>query len=319
MNLTEYHFQKIIDTAREPRVEIVKKFIELYCDEGYDLILQDAAEMLDVEPKWLINNFGDKFDYFIAPASATKSFTDYINDKMMEKLGLMPGQSVKEFLLISHIERRGYARKKIFINRKSFYEFLKENLNIAFELKQVAIPRALLYNLKDKDLDKVRDEMLLQFDLAKKSQNGTLTFKESKNTKVDDEQFESIIHAKMFSQKTLSTHHIKTKYENPYQAKKVGDKKFREWLLDVNITKVTFKQDKNERPVVRYFFESNECLDESLELLVDRNNHFKKENYVFNISIDMDYKEVKEKFLFYLNFLIDEGIINKPKDDKSNK
>ena len=82
---------------------------------------------------------------------------------------------------------------------------------------------------------------------------------------------------------------------------------------------MTFKQDKNERPVVRYLFESEEDLDESLRLLVDDNNEFKKENYIFNISIDMDYKEVKEKFLFYLNFLISEGIINKPKDDKSNK
>lgn len=319
MNQTEHHFQKIIDTAKEPEGEIVKKFIELYCEEGYDLILQDAAELLDVEPKWLIRSFGDKFDYIIPPAPSAKSFTDYVNSKMMDKLGRAPGESVKDFLFRSHTRRRGYARKKVFINRKSFYEFLKENLNIAFELKQVAIPRTLLYGLKDKDLDKVRDEMLLQFDLAKKSENGTLTFKESKNTKVDDEQFDSIIHSRMFSQKTLSTHQIKTKYENPYQAKRVGDKKFREWLLEVNIIKVTFKQDKNERPVVRYLFESEEDLDESLRLLVDDNNEFKKENYIFNISVDMDYKEVKDKFIFYLNFLISEGIINKPKDDKSNK
>lgn len=315
MNKTEHFFKEAID--KNDRDLIVKSFTDLYCNGGYDLILQDAAEILDVEPKWLIRNFGDKFDYIIPPTPGTKSFTDYIDDKMMIKLGREDGESMTDFLYRSHIRRRGYARKKVFINRKSFYAFLNGTLSVTLVLKQVAIPRADLYNLSNTQLDKVRDEMLLQLGYASKTENGNLVFNEQSGVRIDDEQFDSALEVKMLSQRTLSSGAIATRYENPYQSKRIGDKKFREWLMEVNVTKVTFKPDRNERPVVRYLFESTEELKESLNLLDDRGKKFRKENYVFNIPFDMDFKDVKSDFKYYLEFLIGEGIVKLPKNRKS--
>ena len=325
MERTDFFFKDLVDKG--DMAGILDKFTELYCEQGYDLLLQDAAQIIDVEPKWLIRSCKDKFDYIIPPAPATQSFTEFIEDKMMKKLGWDVSDSwdseykrisARHFLKGTHILRRGLARKKVFVNRESFYKFLNEELKISLDLKRVSIPRSELYNLKDSELDKVRDEVLVFFELAEFDAYGNIKLKEEKNVKFEDTEYLDIEDYRLFSQRTLSTSgQVRTVYENPLEAKKIGDKRFRDWLDEIDVAKVTLKKDGNERPIVRYLLPEMET---SIgELYAGRNNQVKKDNYVFNIDVDVNIAEAQEKFLFYLEFLILEGRIKLPNKETKAK
>lgn len=325
MERTDFFFKDLVDKG--DMAGILDKFTELYCEGGYDLLLQDAAQIIDVEPKWLIRSFKDKFDYIIPPAPATQSFTEFLEEKMMKKLGwdvndswnsYYKQKSASHFLKTTHILRRGLARKKVFVHRESFYRFLNEELKVLLNLKRVSIPRSELHNLKDSELDKVRDEVLVFFELAEFDPYGNIKLKEKKSVKFEETEYLDIEDYRLFSQRTLSTSgQVRTVYENPLEAKKIGDKRFRDWLDEIDVAKVVLKKDGNERPIVRYLLpDASESIG---ELYAGRSNQVKKDNYVFNIDVDVNIADAEEKFLFYLEFLIHEGRIKLPKKKETKE
>lgn len=328
MNKTDEFFKKLVDKkAKADRKEkweingkIIDKFAELYAERGYDMLIQDCAKLLDVQEKWLVRVFGHEFDYFIAPSPATTAFSqlnilDY--PKLSEKLGYVLRPELKDLALAtynkkwlkdSEEERVGLSRKRIFVNRDSFYRFMKKNLVVVNELKKIAIPREDLKNLSNAKLDKIKHEVFSQFGLGKVSSGGNFSFYETSGP-ITEEHFNVILTENLYAGKTIKEGFVGTTIEN-YLITKIHDTQLYRWLDKVEVTKITLKPVGNKAPVVRYLFPFN--INKELGLF-NPDNEFLKENYVFNIPSHMDKSEVIEKLLFYVNFLNDEGLIDKDK------
>lgn len=326
MNRTDEFFKKLVDKKAKAEgkeklklnEDIIDKFAELYAEEGYDMLIQECAKILDVEEKWLIRTFGHEFDYFIAPSPATTVFSqlNILNyPKLSEKLGYVPNPTLTGTILMLYNEgwlqtskdkRVGLSRKRIFVNRESFYEFMKKHLVVVNELKKVAIPRDDLNGLSNNKLDKIKYELFAQFKLGEVSKSGNFSFHE-KSGPITQEHFNVILEEKLYSGKTIKDWHIETSIESRLITK-IHDVQLYRWLDKVEVTKITLTPVGNKAPVVRYLFPFD--INEELGLL-NPDNEFLKENYVFNIPSHMDKSEVIEKFLFYVNFLNSEGLINK--------
>lgn len=327
MNKTDEFFKKLVDKkAKADRKEkweingkIIDKFTELYAEAGYDMLIQDCAQLLDVEEKWLVKTFGHEFDYFIAPSPSTTAFSqlNILNyPKLSEKLGYVPNPTLTGTILMLYNEtwlqktkkeRVGLSRKRIFVNRESFYRFMKKHLVVVNELKKVAIPRDDLKNLSNAKLDKIKYEVFTNFNLGKVSRSGNFSFYETSGL-ITEEHFNVILEERLYSGKTIKDgRYFETSIES-HLITKIHDTQLYRWLDKVEVTKITLTPPGNKAPVVRYLFPFD--INEELGLL-NPDNKFLKENYVFNIPSHMDASEVIEKFLFYVNFLNSEGLINK--------
>lgn len=327
MNKTDEFFKKLVDEkAKADRKEkweingkIIDKFTELYAEAGYDMLIQDCAQLLDVEEKWLVKTFGHEFDYFIAPSPSTTAFSqlNILNyPKLSEKLGYVPNPTLTGTILMLYNEtwlqktkkeRVGLSRKRIFVNRESFYEFMKKHLVVVNELKKVAIPRDDLNGLSNNKLDKIKYEVFTNFNLGKFSRSGNFSFFETSGL-ITEEHFNVILEERLYSGKTIKDgRYFETSIES-HLITKIHDTQLYRWLDKVEVTKITLTPPGNKAPVVRYLFPFD--INEELGLL-NPDNKFLKENYVFNIPSHMDASEVIEKFLFYVNFLNSEGLINK--------
>lgn len=326
MNKTDEFFKKLVDKkAKADRKEkweingkIIDKFTELYAEAGYDMLIQDCAQLLDVEEKWLVKTFGHEFDYFIAPSPSTTAFSqlNILNyPKLSEKLGYVPNPTLTGTILMLYNEtwlqktkdeRVGLSRKRIFVNRESFYEFMKKHLVVVNELKKVAIPRDDLNGLSNNKLDKIKYEVFTNFNLGKFSRSGNFSFHEKAGL-ITEEHFNVILEEKLYSGKTIKDRRYFDPSIESSLITKVHDTQLYRWLDKVEVTKITLTPVGNKAPVVRYLFPFN--INEELGLL-NPDHKFLKENYVFNIPSHMDKSEVVEKFLFYVNFLNSEGLID---------
>ena len=282
------------------------------------MLIQDCAKLLDVQEKWLVRTFGHEFDYFIAPSPATTVFSqlnilDY--PKLSARLGYIEVPGLVDIALKKYNEkwlkeseevRVGLSRKRIFVNRESFYRFMKKHLIVVNELKKVAIPRDDLKNLSNAKLDKIKNEVFAQFGLGKVSRSGNFSFYEMEGP-ITEEHFNVILEEKLYSGKTIKEGFVGVSIDN-YLITKIYDTQLYRWLDKVEVTKMTLTPPGNKTPVVRYLFPFN--INKELGLF-NPNNQFLQENYIFNIPSHMDKCEVIDKFLFYVDFLDSEKLINK--------
>lgn len=293
MNKTNYYFDEFKHDNKE-QIElwdsiargsaIRNLFADLYFNQGYDLLLQDAAEMLDVDDKYLMNTFSNKFDYIIPPSPATKIFTfmtfdepQTIHPKIKREWKKATQQPLKVFL-------RGLARKRVFIHRESFFEFLKLNLKVYSNLQTVVIENEFLNGLKKVQLDKIRDEYL-----SDKSPFDNLDF--------TDECLKSIVENHLWSGKTIKQVMISTKYENDL-SKKIYDTQLYRWLDNrCDVIKVHLQGKGQERPIVRYLFPSKK-LEEQLksDLMYEENK-----DYIFSVPSTLNGDEVKKELIAIIN------------------
>lgn len=326
MNKTDIFFKKLLDkraksedeARRKVSAEIIEKFAELYAEKGYDMLIQDCAQLLDVNEKWLIRTFGHEFDYFIAPSPATTVFSRQKilgHHKLREKFGYVEVPDlIGPFLEVynnswfknTEEERVGLSRKRIFVNRESFYRFMKKHLVVVNELKKVAIPRDDLKNLSNAKLDKIKYEVFTNFNLGKVSRSGNFSFYETSGL-ITEEHFNVILEEKLYSGKTIKEGFVGVSVDN-YLMTKIYDTQLYRWLGKVEFTKIILTPKGNKAPVVRYLFPFN--INKELGLF-NPNHKFLEENYVFNIPAHMKECEIIDKFLFYVNFLDNEGLINK--------
>lgn len=326
MNKTDIFFEKLVDkraksedeARQKVSAEIIDKFAELYAEKGYDMLVQDCAQLLDVNEKWLIRMFGNEFDYFIAPSPAATVFSRQKilgYHKLREKMGYVEAPDLIGPFLEAYNdswfgkteeERVGLSRKRIFVNRESFYRFMKKNLVVVNELKKVAIPRDDLNGLSNAKLDKIKHEVFTQFKLGEVSKSGNFSFYETKGL-ITEEHFNVILEEKLYSGKTIKEGFVGVSVDN-YLMTKIYDTQLYRWLGKVEFTKIILTPPGNKVPVVRYLFPFN--INKELGLF-NPDNEFLKENYVFNIPSHMDKSEVIESFLFYINFLDSENLIDK--------
>jgi len=297
--------------------DIKNKFVSLYVNEGYDMLIQDCARLLDVEEKWLVRTFGNEFDYVLAPSPATKVFTklEILNyPDLSTKLGYieMMGLENKElrnynsnWLMQSRDIRTGLARKRIFVNRESFYRFMDKNLRVINEFKRVVVQREKLHNLSNSQLDKIKDEVFATFNLGKLDERGKFKFYEQNNL-VNRTCVEMILKEKLFSGKSIKEQYISLNTDSSLVTK-VYDTQLYRWLDRMDVTKITLKPANNTAPVDRFLFPFS--LREQLEE-IRGNEEFFKENYVFNIPSYRNTEEVVEHLIFYVDFLYTEQKIN---------
>jgi len=183
---------------------------------------------------------------------------------------------------------------------------MKKHLVVVNELKKVAIPRDDLNGLSNNKLDKIKYEVFTNFNLGKFSRSGNFSFHEKAGL-ITEEHFNVILEEKLYSGKTIKDRRYFDPSIESSLITKVHDTQLYRWLDKVEVTKITLTPVGNKAPVVRYLFPFN--INEELGLL-NPDHKFLKENYVFNIPSHMDKSEVVEKFLFYVNFLNSEGLID---------
>lgn len=336
MNKSDIFFDKLVknkekavnsnvyEQMQQANKDIRDKFVSLYVDGGYDMLIQECAELLDVEEKWLIRNFGHEFDYVLVPSpSATIFRADRIFEyqDLSKKLGYEEEANLtakelmkyrKAWLNETKDTRVGLSRKRVFVHRQSFYDFIKGHLKVVNELKKVVIPREKLKNLPNSKLDKIKDEMFVTLTLGVLDDKGKLKFHEQ-NSFIQDEHFNKILKEKLLSGRSIKEQYVHANIDSSLITK-VHDTQLYRWLNRMNFAKIKLTPAHNKMPVVRYLFPFN--LQQEFEQL-RREDEFYKENYVFNIPLDRDTEEVIEHLIFYVEFLDSEQLIDKIDDSCS--
>lgn len=331
MNKTDIYFGNLIkdkekavanenySLLREINGNIKSKFVSLYVRKGYDMLIQDCASLLDVEEKWLIRNFGNEFDYVLVTSPSTKVFTadEVLNyPDLSEKLGYVEPTGLTGKELIKHQElwleetkdiRVGLSRKRIFVHRESFYDFMRNNLRVINEFKRVVVPRSEVKNLPNTQLDKIKDEMLTLaiFNLGVLDERGKIKFHEQ-NELIKEGHFNKILKEKMYSGKSIKEQYISLNPDSSLVTK-IYDTQLYRWLEQMDVAKITLKPAGNIMPVVRYLFPIN--LKQQLEE-IRTNDEFYKKNYVFNVPSNRNVEEFIEHLIFYVDFLYSEEKIN---------
>lgn len=67
------YIDKTDSKSKEIKVRNTIKLADICLEKmttGYDMLLVEACDLLDVEADWLINNLSHKFDYFQVPVDA---------------------------------------------------------------------------------------------------------------------------------------------------------------------------------------------------------------------------------------------------------
>lgn len=119
---------KLFDDLVHPEDTLARLFFL----EGYNLTTTEAAAILDVSERYLVDLLKDNFDYVMAPRGATQCFSMIVPEAYRESF-----TRYKEFILDKYSwntefnfnEHWGTLRKKrMFINRDSFRAYLARDL-----------------------------------------------------------------------------------------------------------------------------------------------------------------------------------------------
>lgn len=229
---------------------------ELYFEKGYNLTVTEAAGALDVSERYLMDVFGDSFDYVLVPASATQCFKWKMEDcyEQLKSKGLKANEKIA---LEKDIKRYKFlVKKRIFINFDSFINFLTKNLYRDSTWVAIRLTNEEKQKLTQEQLEEVVERVLMRFrfdDLDRR----LVTEREA---------------LRLIKNPILSGVSIKAKYLRSEHALRVNS--LRRTVHDMQLhrflnrlysnSRYTIRGAGDERDVVRYHVEFD-CADEEIE------------------------------------------------------
>ena len=229
---------------------------ELYFERGYNLTVTEAARALDVSERYLMDVFGDSFDYVLVPADATQCFHWKMDEcrLQLKAKGLKPNEKIA---LEKDINRYKFlVRKRIFINFDSFINFLTKNLYRDSNLVAIRLTAEEKQRLTQEHLEAVVEKVLKRF-----------TFEDVERRLVTEKEA-----LKLIRKPLLSGASIKVKYLNSEHV--VRKNSLRRTVHDMQLhrflnrlydnSRFTIRGAGDERDVVRYRVEFD-CADEEIE------------------------------------------------------
>jgi hypothetical protein len=234
MELTDKFFKEDTDPAHV--------LSDLYFLEGYTLTVGEAAASINVTERYLLRVFKDEFDFVMVPTGATQCFKDTVS-KHYEQLKKATLADNERIALEKEIERfRQLIRKRVFINKDSFLEFLTKNLRI--ETNQVAIRLSQEENQKisQAELDEVVKEVIKDF-----------KFTDTESRFVTLSEARQLLRRSILSGRTLKETYLKKFFTNNSLKKTVHDTQLHRFLNRCySNKKFKIQGTGDERDVVRY-------------------------------------------------------------------
>lgn len=113
-----------------------QRLAKAFFKDGYDLTTTEAAELLDVTERYLVDFLKDHFDYVMAPRFATKCFKSHFTILHYSQELQAYSEHVRKNIALG-LETfdydnyfKGLMKKRIFINRETFKKFLLRDLKL---------------------------------------------------------------------------------------------------------------------------------------------------------------------------------------------
>lgn len=234
MELTNKFFIEDTDPA-----EILS---DLYFTQGYTLTVGEAAASINVTERYLLRVFKNHFDFVMVPTGATQCFKTKISEhyEQLKKATLAENERIaleKEIKRFSQL-----IRKRVFINKKSFLNFLTQNLII--ETNQVAIRLSREENQKvsQAELDEIVADVIKDF-----------KFNDVESRFVNDWEARQLLSKNLSSGRTLKDTYLKAFFTNSSLKKTVHDTQLHRFLNRYySNKKFKIQGTGDERDVVRY-------------------------------------------------------------------
>lgn len=214
----------------------------LFFKEGFNLTGYECAKTLDITERYLFDKLKTSFDYVVADKGATKCFNlNYLHKYYsvyateINELAEKYGSNIDEYL-------KFLGRRKVFINRESYKDYLRTDLKLVQERVRFSLP------LEEIPKNLTLGEIYFIID-------NSPTIKEyDYSAALSDETLDGIIDGdiKLYSPKQLK-HYVQV------NGKTVYDTQLYRWLnRRAGVSKLHLTTTSDERPVVRYVFNIDE-------------------------------------------------------------
>ena len=229
-------------------------------NSGYDVTSLEALELLDVDRNWLLNNFRDEFDHFIAPKGVV-GYALKLPDcyKFIDNI-------CKKYQIDEDSAKYALQFKRMFIHRQSFYDFIFKHLKITESLSVVTIENQEVNELSPQILSKLKDEFLLKnkFAYQDKKTKKIKHFEAIKYTDLNNEVFDLILNYgySLFENRGLkSPATLKEEMLGFYRERNrllmISNEQLSRKLEDeLGLIKFSIVRDDAERYPVRYFLKA---------------------------------------------------------------
>lgn len=299
------------------KVKDLERLSEIFLskvNEGYDMISIEASELLDVDRDWLLNNFRNEFNYFIVPNGVVgHALNKSKSDKFVSDI-------CKKYNIEDKEARYALQFKRMFIERKSFYEFIFKYLKVTESTSIVTIDNEEVNKLPISTLTILKKEFLVKNQMATIDKR-TNKLKHTPFRRYEDltqDIFDIILNHKysIFENRGLkSGATIKDEmllfYRERNRLLMVSNEQLNRKLDDeLGLIKFSIKREENERHVVRYF------------LKAPVTQQLNKDKFSFAVSAKYDDKldKIEQWFTAYvLNYIKEQEEKKKPKRKKKEQ
>lgn len=287
--------------------ELLSKIFLEKLNGGYDMTSLEAFELLDVDRNWLLNNFRDEFDYFIVPKGVVGyALREKDSDKFVEDI-------CKKYSIEEEEALYALQFKRMFINRKSFYDFVFKRLKITESLSLVTINNEEVNKLPTQVLTSLKNEFLVknQFATIDKKTKALKHTEFIRYIDLDDETFDLILdypynafeNRGLKSSATLKEEMLSYYRERNRLLMVSNEQLNRKLESELGLIKFSIVREDAERHPVRYFLKASV------------RSQLNNDKFTFTVSAKYDDKldEIAKFFTAYvLNYI-------KEKEDKSSK
>lgn len=308
------YINKINNKGKEIKVRNTVKLAEICLEKinaGYDMLLVEACDILDVEADWLMNNFSHKFDFFrvsvdvsnfIFPANFEKEVELSLKHKDLVD---SRNDLIKSFHARFNIEppklKKALRLKKIYIDRESFYNFLLNDLKISHSKIAITIDKKDVNDCSMHLLAQLKNEFLLKKGIIKYDEF-TKRFKdvsEQANGVLEDltlDVFEKVIGNHLISPANLKRNLLGGARSSNHLYS-LNDEQMYRYLDKETHVKLALKQDNKTRLVVRYLID-----DDLVDNYVRSIDEEDSKSYTFTISskFNDEVEVIKREFIQYV-------------------
>lgn len=116
----------------------------LFFNKGFNITGYECAKILDISERYLFESLKPSFDYVKVKGGATKCFKEeYYLEDAREIEGQLTELRAK-YLVNNDAYRKFLIKKRIFISREGFKEYLRNDLKRVIEYKRLVLPNELI-------------------------------------------------------------------------------------------------------------------------------------------------------------------------------
>ena len=113
----------------------------LFFNEGFNITGYECARILDITERYLFDNLKPSFNYVKANKGDTACFTEFYQLTNAVAIEEQLSELRAKYITNNDAYRKFLAKKRIFINRDSFKEFLRNDLKLVIEYKRLDIDK----------------------------------------------------------------------------------------------------------------------------------------------------------------------------------